>query len=65
MFFPPENRFTDTESPHGELSPKEDVVRKSRFSKERIVGVLIEHEAGEASGRLCRRLGISEQTLCR
>jgi putative transposase len=40
-------------------------VRKSRFSEEQIVGILKEHAAGEATGALCRRHGISEQTLYR
>jgi len=40
-------------------------MRKSRFSDEQIVGILREHAAGEAAGTLCRRHGISEQTLYR
>jgi putative transposase len=40
-------------------------VRKSRFSDEQIVGILQEHAAGEATGTLCRRHGISQQTLYR
>ncbi len=40
-------------------------MRKSRFSPEQIVGILQEHAAGEATGSLCRRHGISEQTLYR
>ena len=40
-------------------------MRKSRFSEEQIVGILKEHAAGEAAGSLCRRHGISEQTLYR
>jgi putative transposase len=38
---------------------------KSRFSDEQIVGILKEHAAGEATGSLCRRHGISQQTLYR
>lgn len=40
-------------------------MRKSRFSDEQIVGILTEHAAGEAAGALCRRHGISQQTLYR
>jgi putative transposase len=40
-------------------------MRKSRFSDEQIVGILKEHAAGEATSALCRRHGISEQTLYR
>lgn len=40
-------------------------MRTSRFSEEQIVGILQEHAAGERAGALCRRHGISEQTLYR
>jgi putative transposase len=40
-------------------------MRKSRFSEEQIVGILKEQAAGEATGTLCRRHGISQQTLYR
>ena len=40
-------------------------MRKSRFSDEQIVGILKEHAAGEQIGTLCRRHGISQQTLYR
>ena len=40
-------------------------MRKSRFSEEQIVGILKEHAAGEATGTVCRRHGISQQTLYR
>ena len=40
-------------------------MRKSQFSDEQIDGILKEHAAGEATGILCRRHGISQQTLYR
>ena len=40
-------------------------MRKSRFSEAQIVGILKEHAAGEPTGSLCRRHGISQQTLYR
>lgn len=40
-------------------------MRRSRCSNEQIVGILKEQAAGESAGVLCRRHGISEQTLYR
>lgn len=40
-------------------------MRTSRFSEEQIIGILHEHEAGGGTTALCRRHGISEQTLYR
>ena len=40
-------------------------MRTSRFSDEQTVGILQEHAAGAATGSLCRRHGISQQTLYR
>jgi putative transposase len=40
-------------------------MRRSRFSEERIVAILKESEAGAATGELCRRHGISQNTFYR
>ena len=40
-------------------------MRRSRFSEEQIVGILKEHEVGAGAAGLCRRHGISQQTLYR
>jgi putative transposase len=40
-------------------------MRTSRFSAEQIVGILKEHEAGAGTAEVCRRHGISQQTLYR
>ena len=40
-------------------------MRTRRFSAEQIVGTLKEHEAGAGMADLCRRHGISPQTLYR
>ena len=40
-------------------------MRTSRFTEEQIVGILKEHEAGAGAAALCRRVGVSEQTLYR
>ncbi|OGT25336.1 MAG: transposase [Gammaproteobacteria bacterium RBG_16_66_13] len=40
-------------------------MRRSRFTDERIVAALKEHEAGVSTQELCRRLGISQETLYR
>lgn len=38
-------------------------MKRSRFTEEQIVAALKEHAAGTSTGNLCRRLGISDQTL--
>lgn len=38
-------------------------MKRSRFTEEQIVAALKEHAAGTPAGELCRRLGISDQTL--
>jgi putative transposase len=38
-------------------------MKRSRFSEERIIGVLKEHQAGMSAADLCRRHGISDATF--
>ena len=38
-------------------------MRRSRFTEGQILGILKEHEAGRSAGDLCRKHGISDQTL--
>ena len=40
-------------------------MRKSRFSEERIIHALKEHEAGTKTADICHRLGVSDQTSYR
>lgn len=40
-------------------------MKRSKFSEEKIIGILKEAEAGAKVGEVCRRHGISEQTLYR
>jgi putative transposase len=40
-------------------------MRTSRFTTEQIIGLLKEQEAGMKAAELCRKHGISEQTLYR
>jgi putative transposase len=40
-------------------------MRRSRYTEEQIVSMLKEHEAGLGTEELCRRHGISQQTLYR
>lgn len=46
-------------------SPEEEDMRRGRFTEDRIVRILKEHEAGTGTVTLCRQHGISEQTVPR
>ena len=38
-------------------------MRRCRFTEDRIIGVLREHEAGVKTAKLCRKHGISDPTF--
>ena len=38
-------------------------MRRSRFTEGQILGIVKEHEAGRSAAELCRKHGISDQTL--
>lgn len=38
-------------------------MKRTRFTEDQIIGVLKEHELGAKAGDLCRKHGISQQTL--
>ena len=38
-------------------------MRQSRFTEERIIAILHEHEAGSKTGDVCRKFGISSATF--
>jgi putative transposase len=38
-------------------------MKRSRFSDERIIGILKEHQAGMTAAELCRKYGISDATF--
>jgi len=38
-------------------------MKRSRFSKEQIIGILKEHEAGIAVSELCRKHGVSDASI--
>ena len=38
-------------------------MRRSRFTEGQILGILKEHDAGRSAAELCRKHGISDQTL--
>lgn len=40
-------------------------MKKSRFTEEQIIAALKEHERGQTASEICRRLGVSTQTLYR
>lgn len=41
------------------------MIKRSRFSKEQIIGILKVHQVGLSAARFCRRHGISDGMLCK
>jgi putative transposase len=41
------------------------ILKRSRFSKEKIVGILKEHEASVSVADLCRKYGVSDASIYR
>jgi putative transposase len=42
---------------------KDDIMKRARFTKEQIIGVLREYEAGAKTSDLARKHGVSEATI--
>ena len=62
----PQKWSRDNECPQrGQDGLKEDTIRKSQFSETQIAGFLQEHAAGGNTTELCRRIGVTPQTLDR
>ena len=40
-------------------------MKRKRYTHERIISILKEHEAGQPVGELARRSGVVENTICR
>lgn len=45
--------------------PKDQDMKRSRFSEEQIIGILKEHEAGVSVADLCRKHGVSDASIYR
>ena len=43
--------------------PKDQDMKRSRFSEEEIIGILKEHEAGVSVADLCRKHGVSDASI--
>ena len=42
---------------------KDQIMKRSRFSQEQIIGILKEHEAGVSVADLCRKHGVSDASI--